>query len=143
MARAVSGLAGAGCDRRGMSTLFTAFVIAMGLGRISLGLAPFVAAARTARMLGFPDKHDNPTSRLMGRLFGVRDIGLGVLAFYAVKHPETAPFIFLFNAAMDLGDLFSVTIPLVKRQGIDRGAALSGLCAVVGGLGWLILWLAA
>ncbi len=126
-----------------MSTLLSTIVICMGLGRISLGLAPFLAAARTARLLGFPDKHDNPTARLMGRLFGVRDIGLGVLAFYAVKHPETASFMFLFNAAMDLGDLFAVTIPLVKRQGIDRGAAMSGLAAFTGGFGWLILWLVA
>ena len=28
------------------------------------------------RMLGFPASHDNPTARLMGRFFGVRDIGL-------------------------------------------------------------------
>jgi hypothetical protein len=79
----------------------------------------------------------------MGRLFGVRDIGLGVLAFYAVAHPEVAPFLFLFNAFMDLGDLVAVAIPLVKRQGIDRGAALSGLFALLGGLGWLVVYLVA
>ena len=83
------------------------------------------------------------TADLMGRLFGVRDIGLGVLAFYAVKHPETAPFLFLFNAFMDLGDLFAVTIPLAKRQGIDRGAVMSGLFAMLGGLSWLTMWLIA
>jgi hypothetical protein len=126
-----------------MSTLLSTVVIVMGLGRIALGLAPFVAAASASKLLGFPGHHDNPTARLMGRLFGVRDIGLGVLAFYAVRHPDTAPFLFLFNAAMDLGDLFAVTIPLIKRQGIDRGAALSGLCALLGGLGWLIVWIVA
>jgi len=125
-----------------MST-FDFVIAAMGLGRIALGLAPFVAAGPASRLLGFPDKHDNPTSRLMGRLFGVRDIGLGVLAFYAIKHPETASFIFLFNAFMDLGDLFAVTIPLVKRQGIDRGAVMSGLFAMLGGFSWLIVWLIA
>jgi len=125
-----------------MST-FDFVIAAMGLGRIALGLAPFVAAGPASRLLGFPDKHDNPTSRLMGRLFGVRDIGLGVLAFYAIEHPETASFIFLFNAFMDLGDLFAVTIPLVKRQGIDRGAVMSGLFAMLGGFSWLIVWLIA
>lgn len=124
-------------------TTFDYVVTFMGLGRIALGLAPFVAAGQSAKLLGFPQSHDNPTSRLMGRLFGVRDIGLGVLAFYAIKHPEAAAFIFLFNAFMDLGDLFSIAIPLVKRQGIDRAAVMSGLFASIAAPAWLVMWLIA
>ena len=124
-----------------MSFLFDLAVVGMGVGRIALGLAPFVAAGPASRLLGFPAQHDNPTARLMARFFGVRDIGLGILAFYAVRHPEAASFIFLFNAMMDAGDLFAISIPLAKRHGIDRGAALSALFAMGGGLGWLILWL--
>ncbi len=119
---------------------FKAVVTGMGLVRISLGLAPFLAAGPTSRMLGFPATHDTATARLMARFFGVRDIGLGVLAFYALAHPEVAPFLFLFNAAMDAGDLFAITIPLIKRQGIDRAAILSALFAISGGLSWLIIW---
>lgn len=122
------------------SAPFQAVIAAMGVGRIMIGLAPFVAAGPVSRMLGFPSAHDTATARLMGRLFGVRDIGLGVLAFYALAHPETAPFIFLFNAMMDAGDLFATTIPLVKRHGIDRGALLSAAMAAAGGTGWLIVW---
>ncbi len=121
------------------TTLFDVAVIAMGIGRVVLGLAPFVAAGPTARSLGFPTRHDNPTARLMARLFGVRDVGLGVLAFYAVQHPEAA-FVFLFNAFMDAGDLIAALIPVVKRQGIDRGALRTAGFAVTGGLGWLIAW---
>jgi Domain of unknown function (DUF4267) len=124
-----------------MSFLLDIAVAGMGVGRIILGLAPFVAAGPASRLLGFPAGHDNATARLMARFFGVRDIGLGVLAFYAIKHPEAAPFIFLFNAAMDAGDLFAISLPLVKRQGIDKGAVLSALFATCGGLGWLVLWL--
>jgi hypothetical protein len=123
--------------------MFDTVIAAMGLGRIALGLAPFVAAGPASRLLGFPVSQDNPTARLMGRLFGVRDIGLGVLAFYAIKHPETAPFLFLFNAFMDLGDLAATAIPIVKRQGIDRAAMMSALFAAIGGTGWLIAWLIA
>jgi hypothetical protein len=126
-----------------MSPLFRFVVSAMGLGRIGLGIAPFVAAGPTARLLGFPVSHDTPTARLMGRFFGVRDIGLGVLAFYAVRHPDGAPFLFLFNAFMDLGDLFAIAIPLVRRDGIDRAAALSSLFALTGGVLWLGAWLIA
>ena len=124
-----------------MSFLFDLAVAGMGVGRILLGLAPFVAAGPASRLLGFPGTHDNATARLMARFFGVRDIGLGVLAFYAIGHPETAPFVFLFNAMMDAGDLFAISIPLAKRHGIDRGAAFSALFAMGGGLGWLVLWL--
>ncbi len=126
-----------------MSPLFQLVVVGMALGRIVLGLAPFVAAGPSARLLGFPASHDTATARLMGRLFGVRDIGLGVLVFYGLAHPETQPFIFVFNACMDAGDLTAILIPLVKRQGIDRAAAISGLFALIGGSGWLILWLVA
>jgi len=124
-----------------MSNLLRVAVSIMGLVRIGLGVAPFVAAGPTARMLGFPASHDTATARLMGRFFGVRDIGLGVLAFYAISHPETAPFLFLFNAFMDLGDLLAISIPLVKRQGIDRAAVASALFAASGGLAWLVVWL--
>jgi len=124
-------------------TTFDLVVSAMGLGRIALGLAPFFAAGPSARLLGFPVGHDNPTARLMGRLFGVRDIGLGVLAFYAIKHPETAAFLFLFNAFMDFGDLIAIAIPLIKRQGIDRGAAMSAAFALIAVPAWLVLWLIA
>lgn len=110
---------------------------------MALGIAPFVAAGPAARMLGFPAAHDTATARLMGRFFGVRDIGLGVLVFYALKHPEVAAFIFLFNAFMDAGDLFAIGIPLVKREGIDRAAVFSALFALTGGLGWLTVWLIA
>ena len=115
----------------------------MAFGRMVLGAAPFVAAGPAARLLGFPKSHDNATTRLMGRFFGVRDIGLGVLVLWALRHREALPFVMLFNAAMDAGDFVAISIPLVKRQGIDRGAALSAVFAMTGGLGWLIVWLIA
>lgn len=129
--------------RRGMSFVFDSIVFAMGLGRVAIGLAPILAARPASRLLGFPAGHDNPTARLMARLFGVRDIGLGVLVFYAIAHPELAAAIFLFNALTDAADLAVISIPLARDQGIDRGAALSALAAAGGGLGWLLLWLVA
>lgn len=124
-----------------MSPLFTTVIAAMGLGRIALGLAPIVAAGPASRLLGYPAAHDNPTARVMARMFGVRDIGLGVLAFYAIAHPETAPFLFLFNAAMDAGDLLMFANALIRRRGIDKAAITSAGFALVGGVSWFIAWL--
>nr|HEX4318602.1 DUF4267 domain-containing protein [Kofleriaceae bacterium] len=119
-------------------SLLSITVAAMGLGRIAIGAAPFVAAAKTSRMLGFPAAHDTATARLMARFFGVRDIGLGVLAFYAAAHPELAPVMALFQATMDGGDL--VSIAMSRGKGIDRAALLSAAFAATGMLAWLIVW---
>jgi hypothetical protein len=76
----------------------------------------------------------------MARLFGVRDMGLGALAFYAVWHPELLAPIVLFNAAMDGGDIVSAGIPVVRRAGIDGGAARTAASALVGATCWIVIW---
>jgi hypothetical protein len=114
-------------------------IFAMGIGRILLGLMPFVMARRGSILLGFPEAHDTPTTRLMARLFGVRDVGLGVLVFYALGHPAVLPFVILFNALTDFGDLFAILIPLVRRQGIDRAAWSSAAFAAPAGVAWLVV----
>jgi hypothetical protein len=126
-----------------MPTWFEVVVTGMGLGRIALGVAPFVAAGPAAQLVGFPAAHDTPTARLMGRLFGVRDIGLGVLVLWGLRNPAALPFVLLFNAMMDAGDLSAALAPLVRRQGIDRAAITTALLATLGGLGWLTTWLIA
>lgn len=111
----------------------------MGVGRIILGLAPFVAAAPASRLMGFPAEHDSPTARLMARLFGVRDVGLGVLIFWALAHPTALAFVLLFNALTDFGDVAAIAIPLVRREGIDRAAWRSLAFALPAGLAWLVV----
>jgi len=115
-------------------------IFAMGVGRILLGLVPFVAARPSARLLGFPVDHDTPTTRLMARFFGVRDIGLGVLVFYALQHPASLGFIIVFNALTDFGDLVAIGIPLARRQGIDRAAWTSVGFALPAGVSWLTVF---
>ena len=115
-------------------------IFCMGIGRILLGLAPFVAAGPSSRLLGFPKSHDTATARLMARLFGVRDVGLGVLVFYGLRHPEALGFLVVFNALTDFGDLVATAIPLARRQGIDRGALTSAAFALPAGLAWLLVF---
>jgi hypothetical protein len=121
--------------------MLTIILVVMGAGRIAIGLAPFVAPRAAAVALGFPAGHDNPTARLMGRLFGARDAGLGVLTFYAIAHPALGPAIFLFNAATDLCDLATAAVPLIRRQGIDRGALATTAFAAPAAAAWIALWL--
>lgn len=116
--------------------LITVILVAMGVCRVLIGLAPFVFPRLSARFLGVPASHDNATGRLMARLFGTRDIGLGVLTFWALQHPEMLPFALLFNAGIDLADVAAAAIPLLRRQRIDRVAWTSIALAGSAALAW-------
>jgi hypothetical protein len=119
-----------------MTTLLCTFAA----GRLAIGLAPFVAAGPAAAALGFPAAHDTPTARLMARLFGVRDAGLGVLALAAAAGTVPVGFAVLFNLGHDLADAVAAAVPLVGRHGIDRGALTSLGFALVGASAWVALY---
>lgn len=114
------------------------YLIALSVARVILGLAPIVAARPSSRLLGFPDAHDNATARLMGRLFGVRDIGLGAIVVMNLGDPLALRKALWLNLAMDLGDALMIAIPLVRRQGIDRAARLSLMFALGGATAWIV-----
>ena len=72
------------------ATMIHHVIFAMGIGRDR----PRRRAVRRRERLvascsGFRETHDNATARLMARFFGVRDVGLGVLVFWSLAHPET------------------------------------------------------
>lgn len=116
----------------------TTFATLLSVMRFAIGLAPIVAASVTSRLLGFPAEHDNATARLMARLFGVRDIGLGAIVLMNLSDPIALRKAFFLNLAMDLGDAAMISIPLLRRQGINRAAGLS-LCFALGGASaWVI-----
>jgi Domain of unknown function (DUF4267) len=111
----------------------------MAIGRIAIGAAALLAPGPTSKLLGFPRDHDNATARLMGRLFGVRDVALGVLVWRFKEDPAVAPWVFRFNAAIDAGDATAVAVAVGGRQGIDRGALSSAVPALGAAVGWSAL----
>lgn len=111
---------------------------AMGLARLAVGTSALAVPGFAARTIGFPDAHDNATARVMGRFFGVRDVLLGILLVRAARiGGEDADRTLALNAAVDGGDLVTLAIPLIRRQGIDRAAVLSALFALPGPAAWL------
>ena len=106
--------------------------------RVAIGLAPIVAAGPTSRLLGFPAAHDNATARLMARWFGVRDAGLGALVVMFLSEPAALRRVLWFNLAMDVGDAVMISVPLARRQGIDRAALLSLAFALGGAAAWIL-----
>jgi hypothetical protein len=107
--------------------------------RIAVGAAALVAPTLAARAFGFPAAHDSGTARAMGRLFGVREVVIGVLGLRLPDDPEAAGGMYRLQACVDAGDAAAMTVALVKRDGIDR-AALSTLVVALGAAGsWTYL----
>jgi hypothetical protein len=111
----------------------------MALGRVAIGAAALFAPGWTSRLLGFPVEQDSPSARLMGRLFGVRDVALGVLVWKARNDPATARFVYRLNAGVDGGDAASMAAAVIGRQGIDRAALSSSVPALGAMVGWSVL----
>lgn len=128
-------LAGMGSDEE--LTRLTARAAA---GRVIIGLAPLLAPGPASRLLGFPGAHDNPSARLLGRLFAVRDIALGVLTWQVRDDPVLLRHAFRVNAAIDVSDATTAALPpLLGRRGIDRAALSTAAFALAGANVWLAL----
>jgi hypothetical protein len=108
-------------------------------GRVAIGLAPLLAPGPASRLLGFPRAQDNPSARLMGGLFAVRDIALGVLTWQVRNDPALLRAACRVNAAIDASDMAVAAIPLVRRKGIDRAALSTAAFAFTGANVWLTL----
>lgn len=91
-----------------------------------LGLAP-----RTSlRLFGAPDSLDSPVVRYVARLFGIRNVMLGVLLWQHREDPEQVRRQATLNAATEAVDALSAAVPLLRRQGLDRTATLAGLTSL-------------
>ncbi len=108
-------------------------------GRVAIGVAALVAPGPTSRLLSFPQAHDSATARLMGRLFGVRDVALGVLVWRVRADRELSRFAYRLNACVDVGDMAAAGLPVVRRRGIDRAAFSTMAFAFTGANVWLRL----
>ena len=114
------------------------YALGLSAGRTAIGLAPIVAYEQTYPLLGFPLEHDNPSAQLMARLFGVRDIGLGVVTMASTNDRTSLRRAFLFNAATDLADATMIAIPLIAHDEIDPAARRSMGFALGGCTMWLV-----
>lgn len=94
----------------------------LAIGRIVIGVLALIAPGLTARLFLFPAAHDNGTARVMGRLFGIRDIVLGGLVLHFADEPSVARHLHRGLVCVDASDASSAVLALVRRDGIDRAA---------------------
>lgn len=105
--------------------------------RGSIGLAAILAPSASAKFAGYPAGQDNPTARLLAGLFGVRELLLAWLVIDAVRRPEgPSPSVFVLQAAVDAADVAVQSLPLIRREGIDRGAVGGIAVAALAAAGW-------
>ena len=114
-------------------------ITTFGVVRIVVGVLPLVAAGPGSRLLGFPAGHDTPTTRIFARLFGIRDVVLGVQVLAARDDLDRLRSLSTLNAAVDASDTLAMAAPIVRRQGIDRGAVSSIAAAMTGMQAWLLI----
>jgi hypothetical protein len=112
----------------------------MAVLRITVGLAPLLAPGMSKTVFGVPAEHDTPTTRAVGRLFGIRNVILGGWAL-AVRDAdvEARRLCYRLNAIVDGLDVAVLLWPLLRRQGIGRFALSSAALGTSAALGWIDL----
>lgn len=110
--------------------------------RFAIGLLPFLALRSIGLRLGFPAPELCATSTLFARMFGVRDVGLGVILLLGLHHPEWLPAAFLGNVVCDACDAASLVASIRRREPILRPALLflvtASIGVVLGGIGFVL-----
>ena len=119
----------------------SAHTLATGLAavRIAIGTLATFLPRLGMRLFGFPVEHDTPTTRAMARLFGIRNVVLGVQVAANAAHPDKLAHVARINAGVDAADVAVFAAPLRGRQGIDRASIMAGLTAVAACAGFVAL----
>ena len=112
----------------GIAADVRALSIAMGAGRIVIGLGLIASPEIAMRMLGFP--RYQPETLVVSRIAGARDIVLGAVTLLSLGDRRRLAHSHLANAAADAGDAATFGAAL-GTGGELRGAALRGLSAAV------------
>jgi hypothetical protein len=102
--------------------------IAMGAGRIVIGLGLAASPEIAMRMLGFP--RYSAETLVVSRVAGARDIVMGAATLLALGDRRRLAAAHLANAAADAGDSATFATALSSEEEL-RGAALRGLAAAV------------
>jgi hypothetical protein len=113
--------------RRPLDPRVRALAAAIGAVRVAIGVGALLAPRPALGALGFSEPSGATVA--LARLAGSRDVALGVLALRSLDDRDDLSSISLACAAVDAADAASFAVALVRRDGIDRGAALGVLSA--------------
>jgi hypothetical protein len=97
--------------------------------RAVLGFAAILFPRPLRVVLGIPRQHDNASARMIGRLFGVREVLIAAATFTVLRRRPRRS-VYGWNALVDGGDAVLLGLTLLGRRGIPR-AALNCLAVAV------------
>jgi hypothetical protein len=97
--------------------------IAIAAGRIGIGIGALAFTRPALSALGFEDPQGGTVA--LARMAGVRDIALGLHALAARDDAAALAQASVLGAAVDAGDSFAFGAALVRRDGLDRTAAMN------------------
>lgn len=123
--------------RRRVDKLSRTAAIGMAAGRVGIGTAALLAARPALGALGFDA--ESPSTRVLGRMAGARDVALASLIASRLDDPAALREATLAAVAADAADAAIFIAAGVRSPQVRRAAALSAppaLAAVAGGL-WL------
>lgn len=103
--------------------LARAAVVSVAVGRIGIGIGGFAFTGRALEALGFGQTNGAPAALV--RIAGIRDIALGLYGLSAGSDRERLREAAALGAFVDAGDAVAFGTAMVRRDGIDRAAAIS------------------
>lgn len=103
-----------------------------------MGIAPFISGQWALKIMKFPEGYANASTLVMTRLFGVRDIGLGILTLMFMSQPASLTFLLVLNFCMDAGDVFSYLLAWRSDSNMKTAALNSGGVAFLAVIFWTI-----
>jgi hypothetical protein len=106
-----------------MDPLGRRVALALGAGRVALGVGALFVTGPTLKALGFGQT--DGAGRALARLAGGRDLALGLLTLAAREDRATLRTLVLSAAVLDTAD--AVSLGLAARDGDTRLAALGGV----------------
>ena len=111
----------------------------LSIWRAGVGLGAILAPGVMTRVFGFPPEHDNASTRMVARLFGLREVAMAGLTLALDPDPSQRGIVYRANAALDGADAAAALLTLIARKGIGRAALGAFLIALPQTAGWLYL----
>lgn len=98
------------------------FTRTMVIERVVVGALVGLTPGLAVKLFGLPPEFDTPLVRYVGRIFGIRNAVLGAMLWEARDDPARLERLATLNALTEGVDAVSASVPLVRRQGMDRAA---------------------
>ncbi|MDP9326290.1 MAG: hypothetical protein M3O87_07115 [Candidatus Dormibacteraeota bacterium] len=100
------------------------------VARVGVGAIAIIAPGVLRRVMGSPASHDSASLDMFSRLFGVREIAVGMHSIAAVQSSPRKPDVYAHNALVDGADAAVMLVTAIKGGGARR-AAIGGFFTAV------------